>query len=57
MYKIATIVAYAFYMYYFKNTTIVAYASLKVKGNHHYFRQEKDLAECGTTFQLFEAEP
>ena len=31
MYKIATIVAYAFYVYYFKNATIVAYAGLRVK--------------------------
>ena len=30
MYKIATLVAYAFYVYYFKNVTIVAYAGLRV---------------------------
>ena len=33
MYKIATIVAYAFYLYYFKNTTIAAYAGLRVKNS------------------------
>ena len=31
MYKIATIVAYAVYVYYFKNAAIVAYAGLRVK--------------------------
>ena len=31
MYKIVTIVAYTFYVYYFKNATIVAYAGLRVK--------------------------
>ena len=31
-FKNATIVAYAFYIYYFKNASIVAYAGLRVKG-------------------------
>ena len=31
MHKIATIVAYVFYVYHFKNATIVAYAGLRVK--------------------------
>ena len=37
MYKIAAIVAYAFYMYYFKNVTIVAYAGLRVNKEFAFF--------------------
>ena len=37
MYKIATVVAYAFNTYYFKNAAIVAYVGLRVKCIYNYY--------------------